>query len=188
MREDVGMDSSIEGRLLVASPQLIDPNFYRTVVYIAEHGDDGALGLVLNRPTEDLVENHLPDWAPTTTSPAVVFVGGPVSNEIAVGLVRCPKQPPDEWSPGFDGSGLVDLSAGPDAIGGADALRIFSGYSGWVDGQLEMELATDSWFVVPASPSDLFTDRPETLWREVLARQPGRLAFYATYPHDLGGN
>ena len=182
------MESSIQGQLLVASPQLLDPNFYRTVVYIAEHGEDGALGLVLNRPTEEPVADHLPDWAPATTAPAVVFVGGPVSNEIAVGLARCPVHPPESWAPGFDGSGLVDLSIGPESLGGVDALRIFSGYSGWITGQLEMELATDSWFVLPARPSDLFTDHPETLWRDVMARQPGRLAFYASYPHDLSGN
>lgn len=182
------MDSSIEGQLLVASPQLLDPNFYRTVVYIAEHGEDGALGLILNRPTEEVVHDHLPDWAELTTPPSVVFVGGPVSNEIAVGLARCPVQPPESWTPGFDGSGLIDLSVGPESIGGVDALRIFSGYSGWVTGQLEMELATESWFVLPASPSDLFTEHPETLWRNVLGRQPGRVAFFATFPHDLSGN
>jgi putative transcriptional regulator len=188
MREDEGMDSSIEGRLLVASPHLLDPNFYRTVVYIAEHGEEGALGLVLNRPSEEPVHDHLPDWAAVASTPTVVFVGGPVSNEIAVGLARAPERPPESWQPAFDGSGLVDLAAGPDAIGEVDALRIFSGYSGWVTGQLEMEMATDSWFLLPALPSDLFTEHPETLWRNVLGRQPGRLAFFATFPHDLGAN
>ena len=182
------MEGSLAGQLLVASPHLADPNFYRTVVYIAEHGEAGALGLVLNRPTDAPVEDHLPDWADLTTAPAVVFVGGPVSNEIAVGLARAPLNPPDEWAPGFDGSGLVDLSAGADAVGGVEALRIFSGYSGWVEGQLEMEVQTDSWFIVPALPTDLFTHEPEMLWHDVLARQPGRLAFYANYPHSLRSN
>jgi putative transcriptional regulator len=182
------MDDSLAGRLLVASPHLIDPNFYRTVVYIAEHGDDGALGLVLNRATDAPVVDHLPEWADLTNRPQVVFIGGPVSNEIAVGLARAPVHPPDSWAPGFDGSGLIDLSAGPDTVGGVDALRIFSGYSGWLQGQLEVEVATDSWFIVPALPSDLFTEHPERLWRDVLARQPGELAFYAGYPHDLHSN
>ena len=181
------MSGSIAGRLLVASPSLLDPNFYRTVVYIAEHGEAGALGLVLNRPTDAPVDDHLPDWAPAVSSPAVVFVGGPVSNEIAVGLARAPGTPPAEWLP-IEGSGLVDLSAGPGALGGVDALRIFSGYSGWVEGQLEVELATDSWFVVPALPSDLYSEHPTTLWRDVLARQPGRLAFYADFPEDPSAN
>jgi len=182
------MDRSLVGQLLVAAPHLIDPNFYRTVVYIAEHGNDGALGLVLNRATDAPVEEHLPQWAPLVADPAVVFVGGPVSNEIAVGLARSPYTIPESWDPGPDGSGLIDLSADPAALGGVDALRIFSGYSGWVVGQLEIEVRTDSWFIVPALPSDLFTSHPDHLWRDVLARQPGRLAFYANYPMQPGSN
>lgn len=179
------MGASLAGRLLVAAPHLLDPNFYRTVVYIAEHGESGALGLVLNRITDAPVADHLPDWAPHVTHPAFVFVGGPVSNEVAVGLARAPSIVPESWSPGFDGSGLIDLAAGPEAVGGLDALRVFSGYSGWMEGQLEEELETDSWFVVPALPSDLFTGDPERLWRDVLRRQPGRLSLYANFPHEL---
>lgn len=177
------MTESLAGQLLVASPALLDPNFYRTVVYIAEHGDAGALGLVLNRPTDAPVADHLPEWAKVVSAPPVVFVGGPVSNEIAVGLARAPDTPPESWQP-IEGSGLVDLSAGPDTLGGVDALRVFSGYSGWMEQQLELELATDSWFVVPALPSDLFSEHPMSLWHDVLARQPGRLAFYAGFPED----
>jgi putative transcriptional regulator len=182
------VSESIAGRLLVASPYLLDPNFYRTVVYIAEHGPEGALGLVLNRATDEPVDDHVPAWVDELADPPRVFIGGPVSNELAVGLAESPRNAPPGWAPAFAEMGLVDLSAGPEAVGGVARARVFSGYAGWVDGQLEAELATDSWFVVDPWPDDLFTADPERLWSRVLRRQPGRLALYSTFPDDLRSN
>jgi len=180
--------SDLAGRLLVATPTLLDPNFYRTVVYLAEHGPDGALGIVLNRPTDEAVADHIEGWSDYLAAPEVVFVGGPVSNEVAVAVAQNPAIPPESWQPQLNDVGLLDITEGPEPVGGVDRLRIFSGYAGWVTGQLELELATGSWFVLDAVAADVFAAEPTGLWRAVLARQPGRLAFYSSFPDMLADN
>ncbi len=180
--------SNLAGRLLVATPTLLDPNFYRTVVYLAEHGTDGALGIVLNRPTDEAVADHIEGWSEYLAPPEVVFIGGPVSNEVAVAVAQNPAIPPESWQPQLNDVGLLDITEGPEPIGGVDRLRIFSGYAGWVTGQLELELATGSWFVLDAVAADIFTADPTGLWSAVLRRQPGRLAFYASFPDILADN
>lgn len=182
------MTSTLTGRLLVATPTLLDPNFYRTVIYVAEHGEDGALGIVLNRPTTEAVADHIEGWSTSLAAPSVVFIGGPVSNEVAVAVAENPSIPPPSWNPELANVGLLDITDGPERIGGVDRLRIFSGYSGWVAGQLEMELTSGSWFVLDAMPDDIFSTDPAGLWVAVLRRQPGRLAFYASFPESLADN
>jgi putative transcriptional regulator len=180
------MAASFTGKLLVAHPELQDPNFYRSVVLLFEHGDEGAFGTVLNRPTEELVDEHVPDWRRLTADPPVVFIGGPVRNEIAVGVGEWPDAP-GEWKSVFSGIGLIDLTDPPPAADGPERIRVFSGYSGWDAGQLEVEMAVDSWFVVDPVVDDVFGD-PSDLWSRVLRRQPGRLRLFAQYPHDLSSN
>lgn len=173
------MTDSLAGRLLVASPVLSDPNFSRTVVLLLQHDEEGAVGVVLNRPSESPVSDHLPAWAEVVTEPGVVFVGGPCEPAVAIGLtdgdrVREPVGPP--------GLGVVDLEADPEP---GRRVRIFSGYAGWGPDQLEDELEEGAWVVVDAEPDDALSTRPEGLWRAVLARQPRReLKLLASYPPD----
>lgn len=176
------MAESFSGKLLVASPLLQDPNFYRTVVFLFEHSDDGAVGTVLNRPTDEQAGEHLPAWRHLIAAPDVVFVGGPVSNEIAIGVAEFGGGGNDRAEP--MGIGLVDLSDPPEAATQPERIRVFSGYSGWGAGQLEVELAVDSWFIVEATPEDVFGD-PEDMWSRVLRRQPGRISLYAQFPDDI---
>lgn len=179
------MAASFKGKLLVASPILQDPNFYRTVVFLFEHGDDGAVGTVLNRPTTESASEHLPDWSSLIAEPDVVFVGGPVRNEIAVGVAEFEDHADGGFL--FSGIGFIDLSEPPDVEAPPLRVRVFSGYSGWDGGQLEVELAVDSWFIVDATAEDVFGD-PSDLWSRVLARQPGLLSLYARYPDDISLN
>lgn len=183
------MTESLAGKLLVATPNLEDPNFFRTVVFIVEHdGEEGALGLVLNRPTDASVAEHLPDWDETAALPAVVFVGGPVRTEVAIGLADSPATPPDDWVAAIADIGLIDLGACPADFGGVARCRVFAGYSGWVAGQLEMEIALGSWFVVDGLARDVFAVDPEALWSTVLARQDSHLSWFANYPLDPSVN
>ncbi len=174
------------GRLLVATPALVDPNFARAVVLLLEHGDDGALGVVVNRPTTVPVTDVLPDWEPMVSAPDVVFQGGPVSLDSALGLVAVSDgADPIGVRRVSDGLGLVDLDTPPEVLtGGLSAMRIFAGYAGWSDGQLEDEITEGAWYVVDAEPGDPFTEDPDDLWRAVLRRQPGALAMVATFPPD----
>ena len=180
------MSASFTGKLLVAHPEMRDPNFYRTVVLLFEHSEDGAFGVVLNRPTEEVATDHVPAWELRLAEPAVVFIGGPVRNEIAVGVAEWPDAPED-WTSLFAEIGFVDLTDPPDPDEPPLRVRVYSGYSGWDAGQLEVELAIDSWFIVDPVVDDVFGN-PDDLWRRVLQRQPGRLALYAQYPHDLANN
>jgi putative transcriptional regulator len=177
---------SMKGRLLVAAPGLSDPNFARTVVLLLEHSDAGALGLVLNRPSDTGVGEALPEWAPLAAHPPVVFVGGPVAPATAVCLGRARADAPTAgWEPVLDRVGTVDLNGHPaDLFPPVDEVRVFAGYAGWAGGQLEAEIAGGGWFVVDAEPDDALFPLPERLWPAVLRRQGGHLALLANFPLD----
>ena len=189
----------------MALPTLEEPTFHRTVILVLAFSvEDGALGVVLNRPNEVPVGALLPGWELLAAPPDSVFVGGPVSREsvICLATLTRPRSVADveaEPIPGCaplpdlgGGSGrlaTVDLNRDPSEVEDAvSAVRLFSGYAGWTAGQLENELRTGSWLVVPAEEGDAFTDDPEGLWARVLARQPGHVALYAKAPPKLSMN
>lgn len=177
------------GTLLVASPVLIDPNFFRSVVLLLDHDQDGTVGVVLDRPLDIDVRDHLPAWCDHLAPPARVFAGGPVQPETAIGVARRPGVTAYEaWKPTPDFVGFIDVSLDPDDIAGLDDVRIFSGYAGWGAGQLEMELEIGSWFPVEGSADDVFDPVPTALWRMVLSRQEPHIARYVNYPIDLRSN
>ncbi len=193
------------GRLLVAAPELTDPNFARAVVLVLDHDGDGALGVVLNRPSSIEVASVLPGWDEIVSAPDVVFRGGPVATDSALGVAEVGAQ--DDDPVGFRAmfstdrrshdtagsratrTGLVDLDTPLELIGGAlDALRVFAGYAGWGAGQLEQEIDDGGWFVLDADPGDLRGPVAERLWSSVLRRQRGELALLSTYPADPAMN
>ena len=181
----------LTGRLLVAQPALRDPNFDHTVVLVLEHTDEGAIGVVLNRPSEFDVDGALPNWASLATHPAVVFVGGPVLEEgaaICLARARGPV-PADLFKPVLLGVGTLNVDQPPGSAGEAiEEVRLYAGYAGWSGGQLEGEIEAGGWFVVDARPLDGFSTDPAGLWRAVLGRQRGELAWFAHFPPDLQMN
>jgi putative transcriptional regulator len=183
------LPETLRGRLLVATPPLVDPNFDRSVVLMLEHGDEGALGIILNRPTEATLSTVLPEWHAHASAPGVVFSGGPVAPEAVIALARGGGVSDTGWVPVLDDVGSVDVGLDPGDLGfPVEALRVFVGYAGWGPGQLEGELEEEAWFVVPTEASDPFAERPEDLWRDVLRRQRGRLAMFANFPPDPTAN
>jgi putative transcriptional regulator len=184
------------GRLLVATPQLGDPNFRRAVVLIVEHeAVEGTLGVVLNRPTTVGVGQVLEEWTELTTEPSVVFRGGPVSPNSAIAIAMIGgKDEPIGWrsldgAPALARLGLLDLDTPPGLLAPAiTSLRVYVGYAGWSPGQLESEINDGAWYVLAAQPDDVFAAEPDGLWRDVLRRQEGDLAFVATYPDDPAMN
>lgn len=178
------------GQLLVAAPRLADPNFFRAVILLLDHDDDGAVGVVVNRPSQLPLHAVLPAWANSAAEPALLFTGGPVAPESALAVAASlGDQPPVGFQRLVDHLGLIDLDQDPGSVVPAvQGFRVFSGYAGWGAGQLEAEVAEGSWYVVSASTTDLLAPRPTGLWRSVLRRQPGELAFVATYPLDPSMN
>jgi putative transcriptional regulator len=175
------------GHLLVATPALLDPNFERTVVLLLDLDDNGALGVVLNRPSTVAVSEILPEWAELAAAPDVLFQGGPVSTDSALAIGKSRTAGPDDEPVGFRRvyDDIVDLDTPTEIVGPALAeVRIFAGYAGWGDEQLAEEIRTGSWYVVPSEPDDLFGGEPLDLWAQVLRRQPGELAWISTRPFD----
>lgn len=177
-------DGSVTGQLLVATP-LTGDVFARTVILMLHHGPDGAHGLVLNRPLEASVDVVLPEWQPFVTPPGVLFQGGPVGMDTAMGLVSVPGHEGEDAPLGtqllFGGIGLVDLDApAPLVVPELAGFRIFVGYAGWTAGQLEGEIAQGAWYVVPREPRDPFHEATDDLWREVLLRQRNSLSMVTT--------
>jgi putative transcriptional regulator len=179
-------DNSLAGSLLVASPTLDDPNFVRSVILVLDHDADGALGVILNRPSDISAGDALPRWADVASEPAVVHVGGPVTPQVVVCLGRLRiGAAPRGWTPLAGPIGAVDLDREPDEVAEAlDGLRFFAGYAGWGAGQLEAEVRLGGWLIVRAEPDDAFTAAPDTLWSRVLKRQGGDLAMLHTMPLD----
>ncbi|MEN3315853.1 MAG: putative transcriptional regulator [Acidimicrobiaceae bacterium] len=181
------MTAPLTGRLLVAAPALRDPNFDRTVVLIVAHGDEGAVGVVLNRPSVATVSDILPTWDWLASAPPVVFLGGPVALTGVICLGRSPQSEVTAgWRPLFAGLGTVDLEVEPDdALTG---IRVFAGHAGWTAAQLEGEIDEGAWFVLDALVDDAFDPAPEALWTKVLRRQGGALARVANFPADPAMN
>lgn len=183
----------------MATPVIGDPNFERTVVFLLDHDEGGALGVVVNRPTDVGVAESLPQWEGLVADPPVVFVGGPVEQTAAIGLARPgPARPSTAeepvWSPvvtAADSVGplaTVDLDAHLVASCGLDVVRVYVGYAGWGPGQLESEIAQQAWIAASARGSDLWDDNPQGLWAAVLRRQGSPVSWLSHYPRDPSGN
>lgn len=177
------MDESLRGRLLVASPALLDPNFARTVVLVTEHGEEGAMGVVLNRPSETAVDEVAPELAGVAGAEPV-FIGGPVQPQALVVLAEFADPDAAAWIVAAD-VGFVSAEADRDDLERAVRRgRVYAGYSGWGAGQLEGEVAEEAWIIEPPMPTELFPDDPASLWSGVLARKGGQFALIARMPED----
>jgi putative transcriptional regulator len=175
---------SLAGRLLLASTTLEDPNFARSVVLIGMHSDQGALGLVLNRPSTSPVAEAVPQLGELVDEQEPVFVGGPVQANAIIVLAEFVYPA----AAGILVLGRIGLPA-PEVpladLGRAtDRRRVFAGYAGWGEGQLDAELRQGDWIAHDPQPQDIFTEAPEELWSDVLTRKGGRYALIARMPLD----
>jgi putative transcriptional regulator len=174
---------SLKGQLLVAAPALVDPNFKRTVVLVGEHTDEGALGVVLNRPSETTVGEALPELTAVVGGPEPVYVGGPVQPS-AIVVIADFEDPERAGSLVLESVGFLPAEVDPDELGDVRRARVFAGYAGWGPGQLDGELEEESWIVEPALPEDVFSDDPDELWSGVLRRKGGPYGVLALMPPD----
>jgi putative transcriptional regulator len=180
--------SSLKGQLLIASASLVDPNFHRTVVLVTEHTPDGAMGVVLNRPSQVALAEAVPHLSALAEDEALVYVGGPVQPEAVVALAEL-DTPELAAAVALGSIGYLRADADPDElIDVVRRARVFAGYSGWGAGQLEAELGEEAWIVEPAEPDDVFTSHPDDLWSSVLRRKGGAYAILARLPLDPSVN
>ena len=183
----MGRVESFAGSLLVAGPGLWDPNFRRTVVLVGHHDEGGAVGVVLNRPSEVAVADAAPPLAELVPPGDRLFVGGPVQPQSAV-VVADFEHPERARIVAFDSIGFLPDELEPEAVGEVRRARVFAGYAGWGPGQLEAELEEGSWMVEPARAEDVFTHDPDELWSGVVRRKGPKYRLMATMPLDPSSN
>jgi putative transcriptional regulator len=175
---------SLRGQLIVAAPQLGDPNFARTVVLITEHSDEGAMGIVLNRPATTTVADATPELVELVEPDEDVYVGGPVQPSSVIVLAEFGDSA-EAGVPVFERIGFIAAGTDPEELTRTvDRARVFAGFAGWSPGQLEEELERDDWILEPALPDDVFARVPARLWKDVLERKGGQFALIARMPLD----
>ena len=165
------------GKFLVASDQLRDPNFRETVVLILEYTPTGALGVVINRPTDVKLATVLPQLVELRGRSDLVFLGGPIARDRMILLVRA-TTPPKQSARVLDG---VFISSSLDVLRGLsrgkpsrEQFRTYVGYTGWGRRQLDAEIARGDWRVTPAEPASVFDTPPAGIWRELNERASGQ--------------
>lgn len=178
---------SLKGQLLISAGGLFDPNFRHTVVLLGEHNEDGAVGVVLNRPSNLTVAEVIPALTSLVPSSELLFQGGPVQPTTPVVLAEV-------TDPGlldvlaFGSVGFLVEKIESDRREQIRRARVYVGYSGWGPGQLEVELDRDSWIIEPAREEDVFTEAPELLWSRVLERKGGEYRRLSRMPFDPSMN
>lgn len=177
------------GSLLVAAPDMPDPNFRRAIIYVIEHDHGGSLGVVITRRSETPIDEVLPAWADQCAAPAVFHVGGPVKPDTGIALAVLRSADVGAGLSGLqriDGRvHVVDLDSDPEILDEMiEGMRVFVGYTGWAAGQLQDELDRGDWYVAPSLPSDLLAPTHVDVWGTVLRRQEMPLPLYATYVGD----
>lgn len=181
------------GTLLIATPDLEQGLFFRSVILVCEHNPTGSFGLVINRkleielPEEIIAMSHL-------DNPAIgVRAGGPVQTNQMM-LLHTAGNPPEQQQEMLEicggvwlGGDLQFLQETLENSGGSNLLLCF-GYSGWGAGQLEREFLDGNWFIHPASQNYIFHTPPDKLWTHLLREMGGRYAALSLIPEDLSLN
>ena len=179
---------SARGKLLIAGPMLSDPNFWRTVVLVIEHTDEGALGLVLNRPSETTIGEAVGALEDLVDPDQELYIGGPVQPSSVIVLAEF-EDPGDAALIAFGDVGVLATGEpGGDRSAGVRIGRAFVGHAGWGPGQLDSEVERDDWILEPARREDAFTSDPRELWSAVLMRKGGSYALVARMPPDPSVN
>jgi putative transcriptional regulator len=174
---------SLRGQVLISGGGLFDPNFRHTVVLVGEHTADGAVGVILNRALDVNVHGAIPALSDLVQPEEPLFRGGPVQPTSPVLLAELTR-PELADILAFGSVGFLTGDVSSDARASVLRARVFMGYSGWGPGQLEAEMAADSWIIEPARIEDAFTDEPDLLWSRVLERKGPEYRRLARMPYD----
>lgn len=159
--------TSYQGMFLLAAPRLQDPNFVRTVILIIRHAADGAIGLVLNRPLDTTIADAVQQVGGHCTSQSLLHHGGPCDSPLMV----IHDNPTLSDIAVAEGLHVSTERAHIEPILQADAkARYFIGYAGWGEGQLEAEMETGSWFVIPADHTEVFRSSTQDQWTRLMKK------------------
>lgn len=175
---------TLKGKLLIAMPMLNDPNFRQSVILMCEHGPEGALGLIINRPTEVAVSTLIEDF-PKLAGGKWVYAGGPVAKNGMLILCRgdATFENHNVLEDVYLAKDLDELKT-PGALGPDGEIRCCLGYAGWAPGQLEGEMSSGAWRTLPADAALIFDADPTLIWPQMMRRFGPEWAFYATMPFD----
>ena len=165
-----------KGKFLIARPHAGGPVFHESVVLLLEYGSDGAMGLIINRPTEIALARLLPDVETLRGRADFTFFGGPVDPHRVMLLFRSSDPPPESRrvargihvAGSFEELRTVVESADPESH-----YRAYVGYAGWAMGQLEGEVVRGDWLIAPFEASAVFEMDPEKVWQEFIDRSSG---------------
>jgi putative transcriptional regulator len=177
-----------KGTILISEPYLEDPNFDRTVVLLCDYvKEDGAIGFILNKKT-DLLLNDLVEGLENQYQYPVQF-GGPVATDTLFFLYRCDQAMVSgsiELADGLYWGGDFDDFKEKLNFGNlkAENVKIFLGYSGWSEGQLEEEIKSKAWYTYNFDSEIIIESNPETMWKEVLRKKGGKYKMISNYPID----
>ncbi len=170
------------GKLLVATDEVRGLHFAETVVLLLHYDETGTLGLVVNRPIDAAPIEALPELEDLATYRDTLYWGGPVRLSTLRALLRT-DTPPDDAVQIFDAVHLVNINETLlETASNAANLRFFMGYAGWAPGQLERELAFDSWHILPATAELVFADDSSDIWRRLVPPREYRAAAEMTEP------
>jgi putative transcriptional regulator len=177
-----------KGKFLIAMPILSDPNFLQTIVLLCEHGPDGSLGLVVNRPTGVEVSTLIEDF-PDLAGAGRVHSGGPVDQN---GMLILCRGKTELQNQGIlkDVFLVTDLAAlkKHEGLGPSERVRCYLGYAGWAPGQLEAEIQAGAWRLAAGDSRLIFNTNPAAVWQEMMHRMGREWAIYASMPPDPSSN
>ena len=164
------------GKFLVAQRSLVDPTFFEAVVLLVDYDAHGALGVVVNRPTDVPLTAALPEVKELRKRKDRVFLGGPVARDRMVLLLRAAAAPPQSVLLFDTVYATGSLAALRRSIGRGEAVRAYAGYAGWGPGQLDAEVARGDWLIGPADGKAIFDDPPNAVWSNFVERFAGNWA------------
>lgn len=165
------------GMFLIADRKLVDPNFAQSVVLLLEYDAKGALGLIVNRPTQIQLKELLPDIEELEALTDTVYLGGPVSKNNVVLLMRSEQHPPGAgrvFADTYASSSLNTLRQAASEGRHSDTFRAYVGFAGWGPGQLDGEIARGDWYLSPADEAMVFDAASETIWPRLIEKNAGQ--------------
>jgi putative transcriptional regulator len=182
-------NENMKGKFLIATPALRDPNFNEGVVFLCEHSEKGALGLIINKKSELKAETHFKHFGHHEAVKHLdLFIGGPVHTNHILILCRTTEVLPNETRIIEDVSLLSSI---PDseasllfAENNRNNLRLYLGCAGWGENQLESEIACGAWKVLPPKVDMIFSNHPDRVWKENMSRLGGKYTILSNMPDD----